>query len=145
MPGSLTHGAVLRSAFARFTQRAGERDMGEGVGQLQSDSLREAIQDCVEAAQEELSTLRQEELLRSASYGKRYLDALEKSDPFVDFQKTARFLRVVNALRTPEVGLYLTAAELELLKERSVISRLLSRRLYYLSVQVLRLAALFDP
>ena len=94
------------------------------------------MQECVDAAKEELSSLLQEELLRSASYGKRYWDAHEKSGLFLDFQKTAGFLRVLNALRAPEVGLYLTAGEFEVLRERSVISRLCSRRLYYLSVQV---------
>lgn len=136
MPGSQTPGAVLRSAFARYTQRAGERDMCEGIGDLHSESLSEAVQECVDAAREELSSLLQEELLRSASYGKRYWDAHEKSGLFLDFQKTAGFLRVLNALRAPKVGLYLTAGEFEVLKERGVISRLCSRRLYYLSVQV---------
>ena len=110
--------------------------MCEGIGDLHSESLSEAVQECVDAAKEELSSLLQEELLRSASYGKRYWDAHEKSGLFLDFQKTAGFLRVLNALRAPEVGLYLTAGEFEVLRERSVISRLCSRRLYYLSVQV---------
>ena len=73
-PGAQTPGAVLRACFARFAQRAGERDMGEGVGQLRGEALRDAVRECVDAACDELSTLRQEELLRAASYGKKYWD-----------------------------------------------------------------------
>lgn len=134
--GSQTPGAILRSAFARFAQKAGERDMEEGVGDLRDDLLDSAVKECIDAAEEELSSLLQEELLRSASYGQNYLQNMTHSFQKVDFRKTTGFLRIINTLRTPEIGLYLTANQFRFLKERSVISRLLSRRLYYLSVQV---------
>ena len=86
--GSQTPGAILRSAFARFAQKAGERDMEEGVGDLRDDLLDSAVKECIDAAEEELSSLLQEELLRSASYGQNYLQNMTHSFQKVDFRKT---------------------------------------------------------
>lgn len=137
MEGSQSPGSILRNAFARFTQHSGDEDVLSGIGGLVGDSVMEGVQECLEAAEEELSTLLQEELLRSASYGENYIeDATQREIVASLFPRISKVLRIQNALRCESVSLYLTQQEYLMLGEKAVISRLLSRRLYYLAVKV---------
>ena len=68
------------------------------------------MKECLEAAQDELSTIQQEELLSCARFGKCFLDGVggeeakeEERSIAEQFQLTARSLRVLNALRDPKV------------------------------------------
>ena len=135
MVGSQSAGSKLRHAFFQYSQRACEKSMGEGVGDFTEEELKEGIAECAEAATEELSTLLQEELLRSVQYGEEFVD-LSRGEAAHAIPSIAKRLRVLNALRAPEVGLYLTNTEFECLAEKAVLARLLSRRLYYLAVKV---------
>lgn len=136
MEGSESSGSLLRKNFSRYTQKKGDMDMKIGVGDMTTEQVLEGIQECLKAAEDELSTFLQEELLRSVSYGQAYLTEEDQEGIANDLPGVARTLRILNALRCPEVGLYLTYEEYLFLKDRAVISRLLSRRLYYLGVKV---------
>lgn len=137
MEGSESSGSLLRKNFSQYTQKKGEMDMKIGVGDMTTEQVLEGIQECLKAAEDELSTFLQEELLRSVSYGQAYLTEEDQETVANDLPGVARTLRILNALRCPEVGLYLTYEEYLFLKDRAVISRLLSRRLYYLGVKVM--------
>ena len=137
MDGSQANGAVLRNAFQQFSQRVGGDDLQSGIGGLDGDAIEEAVMECIEASTEEFSTLMQEELLRSASYGEHYVEDKEKRKGIASlFPEAARRLRIMNALRNPEVGLYLTNQQTKVLGERAIIARLLARKQYYLAVKV---------
>ena len=137
MEGSQASGAVLCRSFRQFSQRSGGEDLQFGTGSLQNDDIEEGVYECIEASQEELSTLQQEELLRSASYGEQFIGEVAKRQAIAEiFPRTARSLRILNAIRCPEVGLYLTAQQYRVLGERAMIARLLSRKQYYLAVKV---------
>ena len=137
MEGSQSPGYILRSAFSHFAQSSGNEDALSGTGGLTGDELVEGVQECLEAAEEEFSTLLQEELLRSANYGENCIeDPLQREYVATSFPRLSRVLRIQNALRCETVGLYLTKAEYDLLGEKAVLSRLLSRHLYYLAVKV---------
>ena len=137
MEGSQASGAILCRSFRQFSQRSGGDDLQFGTGSLQGESIEEGVYECIEASQEELSTLQQEELLRSASYGEQYVNEVAKRQAIAEvFPRTAKSLRILNALRCPEVGLYMTAQQYRVLGERAMIARLLARKQYYLAVKV---------
>ena len=73
--------------------------------------------------------------MRSVQYGEEFVD-LSRGEAAHAIPSIAKRLRVLNALRAPDVGLYLTNTEFECLAEKAVLARLLSRRLYYLAVKV---------
>ena len=118
--------------------------------------------ECLEAAEEELSTIQQEELLRSAKFGKCFLDGVEvtshaetehesessskdvgyesKQPESVSittrFQEVSHTLRVLNALRAPSVAMFLTYRQYQFLGAEAVIRRLLCRHLYFLALKI---------
>lgn len=120
--------------------------------------LYEGVIECLEAAEEELSTIQQEELLRSAKFGKCFLDGVEipanepsgniqqeaeptekESEPVsitTRFQEVSHTLRVLNTLRDPSISMYLTYKQYQYLGPEAVIRRLLCRRLYYLALKI---------
>jgi len=120
MEGSQSPGYILRSAFSHFAQSSGDEDTLSGTGGLTGDELVEGVQECLEAAEEEFSTLLQEELLRSANYGENCIeDPLQREYVATSFPRLSRVLRIQNALRCETVGLYLTKAEYDLLGEKA--------------------------
>ena len=135
MIGSQSPGARLRHAFAQFTQQQCEQTADEGVGDLTDEDLAAGIRECAEAASEELSSLLQEELLRSVRFGEGFLQLAGEGQQSI-IAGIVQKLRVLNAVRSAEIGLFLTTVEYECLKEKAVLARLLSRRLYYLAVKV---------
>lgn len=97
-----------------------------------SDSLTKAIDGCVDAASEELEPYWQKKLLRAASLGKissRYYNA----DRFV---RMCTILRILNMLRQPEIGIFLTFKQYTRLGVNHVIRLLLLRNLHYLCIKI---------
>lgn len=135
MVGSQSPGARLRQTFSQFTQQACEQSAGAGVGDMTQEELAAGIQECAEAASDELSSLLQEELLRSVRFGEGFAQLAGEAHESV-IAGIVQKLRVLNAVRNPEIGLFLTTAEYDYLKEKAVLARLLSRRMYYLAVKV---------
>lgn len=130
---SASCGAQLRRSFEQYSHHVGSVDLLRGETPEERHLLREGVIECLEAAEEELSTIQQEELLRSAQFGKCFLDGIrepiqseesqESQDPqesvdqsiptesnepkeinIVDrFQEVTHTLRVLNTLRDPSV------------------------------------------
>lgn len=63
-----------------------------------------AVDTCIEAAAYEFDHQLQKQLMRAASFGKCFLD----SYPAEKFVNMCRILRVLNAIREPGVGIFLT-------------------------------------
>jgi hypothetical protein len=72
--------------------------------QLISSSLPEAIEACIDAAGHEFDVSRQRTLLRAATYGLAFCSRF----PHERFQEMCKMLRVLNAVRDPEIGMPLT-------------------------------------
>jgi len=128
-PGSLSAAARLLEASEAFAQRSPRSDeLLRSVG----DELLPAIQVCLRAAHFELSTPVQQQLLRAASFGKVYADGSESAE----FIKACKQLRVLNALRAPEVGMMITWAQYELIGPRRVLYRLLAQHQHLLAHRI---------
>lgn len=110
-PESESYGARLRRSHEQFIRHEGNVTLLRGDTEEERQALEEGVKECLEAAQDELSTIQQEELLSCARFGKCFLDGViegeeakeEEKSIAEQFQLTARSLRVLNALRDPKV------------------------------------------
>ena len=69
---------MLRSAFDQFTHHVGNVNLLQGETPEERELLYDGVMECLEAAEDELSTIQQEKLLRSAQFGKCFLDGVEE-------------------------------------------------------------------
>lgn len=99
--GSSSPGAVLYDATELYENKNPRAE--ECIRSLSKD-LENAVDTCIEAAANEFDPDLQKQLMRAASFGKCFLQNYS-ADKFVE---KCRIIRVLNAIRDPEVGLYLT-------------------------------------
>jgi hypothetical protein len=71
-------------------------------------------------------------LLRAALFG-RYFDDYANAAPYV---KMCQTIRVLNAIRIPQIGLPLTYIQYEALSPAIIINRLISRRHFALAIEI---------
>jgi hypothetical protein len=98
----------------------------------EKNSLEDAISNCIQAAPHEFETRYQIELLRAALFG-RYFDEYANANPYV---KMCQTVRVLNAIRHPQIGLPLTYVQYESLTPAIIINRLISRRHFALAIEI---------
>lgn len=77
LPESKSCGAMLRSAFDQFSRHVGNVDLLQGETAEERAALLDGVLECLDAAEDELSTIQQEKLLRSAQFGKCFLDGMD--------------------------------------------------------------------
>jgi hypothetical protein len=97
-----------------------------------SSELEVAVDTCIDAAGFEFDSELQKTLLRAATFGKCFLDRYN-SEKFVSM---CRILRVLNAIRRPEIGIPLTYGQYVQSSEEVIVSRLLSRNLHVLALRI---------
>lgn len=100
--------------------------------QMIRPQLDEAVDTCIRAAAHEYSVHWQKQLLKAASFGKSVLH-LYNSDEFVD---TCETLRVLNSVRSFEVGLPLSYDQYLRLTPENLVERLIYRHEYLLALRV---------
>eukprot|EP00879_Flechtneria_rotunda_P017255 GHRR01018076.1.p1 GENE.GHRR01018076.1~~GHRR01018076.1.p1 ORF type:complete len:487 (+),score=167.02 GHRR01018076.1:290-1750(+) len=128
-PGSTSPAAQLldsRDLFDAGSAR-GDKLLRQIAGQLN-----EAVEGCAAAAGLELSIPRQRALLRAAVFGR----AFARSVPPKLLRNVAIRLRVLNAVRDPQVGMPLTMPQLEALTLPVVVGRLVLFRHYLLAYRI---------
>lgn len=128
-PGSTSAASVLLDAIDQLEAKSAKAD--ENIRMIQS-YLAEAVDDCIKAASESLSAYWQKQLLKAASFGKGFLD-LYNSDEFVD---TCESLRVMNAVKSHDIGLPLTFEQYIRITPEGLIDRLLQRKHHYLASRI---------
>ncbi|KRX01117.1 hypothetical protein PPERSA_08218 [Pseudocohnilembus persalinus] len=96
--------------------------------------LEEAVQQCLEASKFELNHNRQEKLLRSAQYGKTFLEHDQFDQNLMG--EICRALRVVNSLRVEKVCRTITYAQLDTLSDPVLIKLLLRYNSHYKAIQI---------
>lgn len=101
LPESKSCGAMLRGAFDQFSRHVGNVDLLQGETAEERAALLDGVLECLDAAEDELSTIQQEKLLRSAQFGKCFLDGM---DPVPEDPEAA------NAAVEPAVPITPTAA-----------------------------------
>lgn len=122
-------GAYLLASYAELSSKSHK---SHDTLQLIKDKLETAVEECVGAAGHEFDPYWQKQALFAASFGKSALDFYDADDFVAMFTK----LRVLNAVRAPEVGMSLTYSQLVSLGLDRLIARLTSRHLYSLACSI---------
>jgi hypothetical protein len=128
--GSEEPPAMLYDASEAFESGSAESD--QLMRKVADAQLEAAIDACLQVAAEEFNLENQRRLLRAASYGALFAKGA-RADQFVD---TARKIRILNAVRSPEVGMPLTFVQYERLGDETVVSRLVNRHHHLLALRV---------
>mmetsp|Transcript_15272 Transcript_15272/g.46155 ORF Transcript_15272/g.46155 Transcript_15272/m.46155 type:complete len:862 (+) Transcript_15272:225-2810(+) len=129
--GSTAPGAVLYDARELFDEHSPRAD---GLLRSIAAELPAAVAACVSAAVADLDPLRQAQLLKSACYGRAFVPA--GGFPRDGIVSVVRRLRILNALREPEVGIPLTGAQLEALPVGQLVKALVAARHHLLATRV---------
>lgn len=125
---------------------------------VQTGMLEDAIESCTDSATKEFDIFTQKRLLRAASYGMHYsyktvegerdsiiggpITGSDKqtgilpSSTTVAFVDAARKLRILNALRNPDVGFLLTAGQLDAMTPTGVVARLIAMKRPALATEI---------
>lgn len=98
------------------------------------NTLLTAINSCIEVSLEEFDPYLQKKLLKAASFCRLYYDGYYDSDNFL---KTENNIKVLNHLRSVELGLFFTYQELILIGWVEFINMLLRRKLHYLALIII--------
>jgi hypothetical protein len=146
--GSIEPAAMLLDACDAF--ESGSTASDEAVRNIdKSGMLGEAIEGCTDAAAKEFDIATQKRLLRAASFGMHFSFKDDRSEhrmimggkpdmepeegamlmPSTTTQKfvaTSRKLRILNALRNPDVGLVMTSSQYDAISPTGVIARLIA-------------------
>ncbi|XP_057532014.1 protein VACUOLELESS1 [Amaranthus tricolor] len=127
--GSTTPAALLYDALDHFDRQSAKAD--ENLRMIRS-SLPEAIEACIDAAGYEFDVSRQRTLLRAASYGQAFCCNVPRDR----FQEMCKTLRVINAVRSPEIGIPLSIQQYRELTAPVLISRLINARHHLLALRL---------
>jgi hypothetical protein len=147
--GSIETSAMLLDASDAFDSGSPASDEAARAI-VKTGSLAEAIETCTDAATKEFDIVTQKRLLRAASYGMHFAyknadgeqgiamggpllgtereSGVLPSTTTVKFVNAARKLRILNALRNPNVGFVLTSAQFDAITWTGVIARLIAMK-----------------
>lgn len=127
--GSTAPAAILLDSVEQLERKSPKAD--ENL-LLIADELSLAVDACVEAAGHEFSPRVQKMLLRAAAFGKAAVP-LYNSDRFV---RMSDALRVLNAVRSPDVGMLVSYPQFSTrLGPHALVGRLLKRRMHALAAE----------
>eukprot|EP00258_Populus_trichocarpa_P035766 XP_024451785.1 protein VACUOLELESS1 isoform X2 [Populus trichocarpa] len=127
--GSTSPASLLFDALDHFDRRSAKAD--ENLRLIRS-SLPEAVEACIDAAGHEFDVSRQRTLLRAASYGQAFCSNF-KCDHIQEMCKT---LRVLNAVRDPEIGIPLSIEQYKLLSAPVLVGRLINAHQHLLALRI---------
>ncbi|GLT74040.1 hypothetical protein SLA2020_458610 [Shorea laevis] len=127
--GSTSPAALLYDALDHFDRRSAKADENLRLIRL---SLPEAVEFCIDAAGHEFDVSRQRTLLRAASYGQAFCSNFQRDR----IQEICKTLRVLNAVRDPEIGIPLSIKQYKLLTQSVLISRLINAHRHLLALEI---------
>lgn len=128
-PGS-THVATILLEASQLAQKNSPRAY-EAVEALRKD-LAHAVHVCVSAASQAWDVATQQELLKAALFGKTFLDAYDSTA----YLRTARTLRVLNAVRDYHVGIPARYDAVQRQGASMLLYRLCVRRMHHLAERI---------
>ncbi|GEQ68874.1 hypothetical protein JCM33374_g2543 [Metschnikowia sp. JCM 33374] len=138
--GSTHPSYILLDCVDKLASQASKAD--SNISLLNSEgALVDAINGCLNAALDEFSPVLQKAILKAASFGKIYVASGFNADNYL---KVLNTLKVLNQIRSPEIGLFLTHTELTEIGWPSVIQMLLTRSLHLLALTIVELLDLQD-
>ncbi|RAL48115.1 hypothetical protein DM860_018134 [Cuscuta australis] len=127
--GSTMPAALLYDALDHFDRRSAKAD--ENLRLIRS-SLPEAVEACIDAAGNEFDILQQRTLLRAASYGQAFCSHFQRDQ----IQETCKTLRVLNAVRHPDIGIPLSVQQYKMLTPSVLIARLINAHHHLLALRI---------
>ncbi|KAF6134565.1 hypothetical protein GIB67_022305, partial [Kingdonia uniflora] len=95
-------------------------------------SLPEAVETCIDAAGHEFDISRQRTLLRAASYGQAFCSHVQRDR----FQEMCKTLRVLNVVRSYEIGIPLSIQQYQLLTPPVLIGRLINAHQHLVALRI---------
>lgn len=139
-PGSVSPGALLYDS----RESLGKEDVTSAVQILEiigSGKMEQAAQSCIDAAGFEMNPEVQQSLLRAGCFGMTFAPvSLPKGKSIVrrggTIMELARSLRILNAVRVPQIGLPLTLVQLGALGMDGLLERLCNLEEYHLSLRI---------
>ncbi|KAG7660788.1 vps16 [[Candida] subhashii] len=140
--GSDHPSSILIDCVDKFAEYASKADTN--VSLLKHDgTLLKAMEGCLEVALDEFNPIWQKKLLSAVSFGKIYYDGDDDEDgQYFDSEKYLSILnniKVLNQLRSIEIGLFLTHKEIENVGWESIIRMLISRNHHFLGLKIIDL------
>ncbi|CAN0909928.1 Protein VACUOLELESS1 [Linum grandiflorum] len=127
--GSTSPASLLFDALDHFDRRSAKAD--ENL-RLIKEALPEAVEACIDAAGHEFDTFRQQTLLRAASYGQAFSSNFQRER----IQEMCKTLRVLNAVRNPEIGIPLSIQQYKTLTAPVLIARLINAHQHLLALRI---------
>ncbi|KAL5571351.1 hypothetical protein UlMin_020948 [Ulmus minor] len=127
--GSTSPAALLYDALDHFDRQSAKAD--ENLRLIRS-SLPEAVEACIDAAGHEFDVLRQRTLLRAASYGQAFCSNFQRDR----IQEMSKILRVLNAVRSHNIGIPLSIQQYKLLTPSVLIGRLINAHQHLLALRI---------
>ncbi|KAK1321762.1 hypothetical protein QJS10_CPA03g00634 [Acorus calamus] len=130
---SYTHDGKLQVLSTDFSRVIFEYDCeaDENLRLIRS-SLPEAVEACIDAAGHEFDDSRQITLLRAASYGQAFCSQFQRDR----IQEMCKTLRVLNAVRNPEIGIPLSIQQYKLLTAPVLIGRLINSHQHLVALRI---------
>ncbi|CUM67790.1 uncharacterized protein PRCAT00005496001 [Priceomyces carsonii] len=136
--GSSHPSSILLDCVEKFGQQSFKAYTN--ISFLKSEgSLVSAMDDCLEASLDDFSPFWQKRLLKAASFGMAYNDEAYDAD---DYLKTVNTLKVLNQLRSIDVGIFVTFNELSIVGWETIIGMLLKRKMHYLAIKIVKIMLL---
>lgn len=135
--GSTDPAALLYDAMEAF--EAGDPKSDENLRDIAgSNQLVEAVESCLQAALSEFELDKQQSLMKAASYGKAFCQMVNPN-LFVD---TVKKLRILNDIRSSNIGIPLTIQQYDILTPETLVGRLIMRNQHYLVIKICELLKL---
>eukprot|EP00475_Leptophrys_vorax_P028322 TRINITY_DN4090_c0_g1_i7.p1 TRINITY_DN4090_c0_g1~~TRINITY_DN4090_c0_g1_i7.p1 ORF type:complete len:726 (-),score=190.04 TRINITY_DN4090_c0_g1_i7:1955-4132(-) len=129
--GSISPAAMLYDATEAFENRQARAD--ESLRSIKMpEEMKDAILSCLDAAGSETDHAEQARLLKTASYGKLFLNEF---NPQV-FTDTCRSLRILNSVRYYRVGIPLTSEQYLRIGPKALVRRLYQRNHHLLALRI---------
>lgn len=122
--GASDPGSILVDCYDKLSVHPSKAD--SNISLLTGEhTLQPAIETCLDAALREFDPIWQKRILKAVSYGKAYFEGnIYDADRYVSVVNT---LKVLNQLRAPELGLFLTFYQVEAIGWKLLINILLRR------------------
>jgi hypothetical protein len=129
LPGSTDPAALLFDSSEQYAKKSAKAD--EGIRAVRRD-LASAVDTCLEAAGNEWDISWQKKLMRSATFGKSFVDAFDPTS----LVSMARSLRVLNAARRYEIGMPITYEQYQNMGAEGLVRRLTARNHHLLCLHM---------
>ncbi|CAO1620419.1 unnamed protein product [Parajaminaea phylloscopi] len=130
-PASSDPAALLFDASDSFSQRSPAK-ADESLRTIRAQ-LPQAVDTCIDAASHEWEVIWQRRLLKAAALGKSFLDGAYDSSRFV---QVSRLLRVLNNVRSYEVGCPISFEEFQAEGAAALVGRLTRRNHHLLALRI---------